>query len=89
MNKIIVFALLLALAACKPEATPEDDLRGVLRLRLNQRCIDTLPAGPVSTHYNDWDEVVAACAEHSYYVSNTCTDPALCLENLDDYVATN
>ena len=84
MKKIVIIAALLALSACKDEPTPEDDLRGVLRVTLNQRCIDTLPRGPVSTHYNDWDEVVAACSEQAYYMSNACTDPALCLENLDE-----
>jgi len=26
-----------------------------------KECMNSLPAGPVSTHYNDWDEVVEAC----------------------------
>lgn len=28
-----------------------------------------LPVGPVSTKYNDWDEVVGACNEVAYFQS--------------------
>ena len=32
-----------------------------LRQELFKECMAALPAGPVATKYNDWDEVVRAC----------------------------
>ena len=36
------------------------------RVELFQSCLVALPAGPQSTKYNDWDEVVEACDSASY-----------------------
>jgi len=37
-----------------------------LRTKLFQGCLKALPAGPQSTRYNDWDEVVNACSVYAY-----------------------
>ena len=65
------FALILAaaaLAGCEaPEVITGPDQ--CLRADLFKQCMTTLPAGPQSTKYNDWDEVVAQCQNAAYYQS--------------------
>ena len=59
---------LLLLAACS-----KDDKRVAnqcLRRELFNECMKMLPAGPVATKYNDWDEVVAECGSQAYYMSH-------------------
>ena len=34
-----------------------------------KECMNSLPAGPVSTHYNDWDDVVGACEKVAWHKS--------------------
>lgn len=74
--------LLIALAVAGCGVDPHEAERGLLRVKLAQRCIDNLPAGPVKTHYNDWAEVVEACSNTAFYQSNGCTDPGLCMAAL-------
>jgi hypothetical protein len=83
------FTLLLlaaaSLAGCDnppPSNSDEDAKRGLLRAKMAAECMATLPEGPRSTTYNDWDEVVAECTVTAYYKSNGCTDPDLCLREL-------
>jgi hypothetical protein len=40
-----------------------------LQREIFKECMESLPAGPASTHYNDWDEVVSQCREVAYYHS--------------------
>ena len=40
-----------------------------IRREVFKECMKSLPAGPASTRYNDWDEVVKACEETAYYQS--------------------
>ena len=40
-----------------------------MRAQLFQQCMKSLPAGPIATHYNDWDEVVDECQKASKYMS--------------------
>lgn len=40
-----------------------------LRIQLAQKCLESLPAGPVETKYNDWDEVVKQCDDNAMYQS--------------------
>ena len=40
-----------------------------IRREVFKECMKSLPAGPASTHYNDWDEVVQACEETAYHQS--------------------
>lgn len=38
----------------------------VIRAERFDACMKALPAGPVSTHYNDWSEVVDSCETAAY-----------------------
>ena len=38
------------------------------------RCINNLPAGPESTVYNDWDEVMEECQYLARKLSTYCTN---------------
>ena len=40
-----------------------------LRREITNECMKSLPAGPVATKYNDWDEVVSECRQNGYYMS--------------------
>ena len=65
MKKLILFAALLAVPGCEqPNAV--DQCR---REELFQACMHALPAGPASTKYNDWSEVVSECDDHARYTS--------------------
>lgn len=60
---IVVCATLLALAGCSKGGgfAPQQGYDQCLRREIMKECMAALPAGPVSTKYNDWDEVVAEC----------------------------
>lgn len=64
MRFLILSCNLLVLAACTDVAPPPAE-RAVydqcLRAELFQECLKALPAGPLATKYNDWDEVVSEC----------------------------
>ena len=60
MNLARVFfiaALSVLLIGCEQAATYDQ----CLRREIFQQCMAALPAGPQSTKYNDWDEVVSQC----------------------------
>ena len=40
-----------------------------LRREIFQQCMKALPAGPQTTKYNDWDEVIGNCESVAYYQS--------------------
>lgn len=40
-----------------------------MRTKLFESCMRSLPAGPVSTQYNDWAEVINECGSVAYYQS--------------------
>lgn len=40
-----------------------------MRRDLFTQCMKTVPAGPTSVKYNDWEEVVSACENAAYYQS--------------------
>jgi len=58
----------LALAGCsdKPAFVKDWGVDQCLRVDLFQACMKSLPAGPKSTQYNDWDEVVGQCERTSH-----------------------
>ncbi len=68
MARITALAATLVLAGCD---VPEKDWGAdqCLRIELFQQCLKALPAGPQSTQYNDWNEVVAQCQNAAYYQS--------------------
>jgi uncharacterized protein YcfL len=59
-NFLFVVLMLLLLGGCGKH---QNDYvwDQCLRIQLAQQCMVNLPAGPISTHYNDWDEVVYEC----------------------------
>lgn len=69
MKKIILISILL-LAGCdmKPRVVTEIPDQ-CLRRELFNECMKSLPAGPVATHYNDWDDVVSECRAYAWSVS--------------------
>lgn len=59
-----ICAALLLLAGCEPpQQTWHYDQ--TLRQHLFLMCLEKAPAGPQSTRYNDWSEVVDECGEQS------------------------
>lgn len=70
MSRVAVRALLglvamVALAGCA-EDKPPVQMGGYdqcVRRVLFKECLQALPAGPTQAKYNDWDEVVEACAD--------------------------
>ena len=67
MKSLYLLPIALFLAACTPEREWGPDQ--CLRQELFKQCLAALPTGPVSTHYNDWDEIVSKCETSSYYQS--------------------
>lgn len=66
----IIAALALGLSGC--DKPIHQKANGALRVALSRDCMANLPAGPTSTHYTDWDEVVAQCDENAWYQANQC-----------------
>ncbi len=70
---ILMSALLLSalsLSACSaesPSLVSTTTVDQCLRTELFKACMSALPAGPVSTQYSDWDEVVDSCGSQAYY----------------------
>ena len=63
MKKLLVIMIVLLLSACgdKPVMQNSHALDQCMRTVLFQQCMKLLPAGPMATKYNDWDEVVSEC----------------------------
>lgn len=68
MKKTLLLSLLFALNACQAPESPYA-VDQCLRAELFQRCMKDLPAGPLASKYNDWDEVVDSCENAAYYQS--------------------
>ena len=78
-NKLLLLLPVLALTACGDHASERtlyaSDTGNVIIIdkcmqrEIFNECMKTLPAGPVATKYNDWDEVVGECRTSSYYLS--------------------
>lgn len=82
MKKLLLFSVIL-LAACGKDDKPFIDERVAnqcLRREILNECMKSLPAGPLATKYNDWDEVVGECGNQAYYLSirNKSTIPSEC-----------
>lgn len=57
--KYLIAIAAIALTGCgEPETSGIDQC---MRVELFQQCMSILPAGPKTTMYNDWDEVVDSC----------------------------
>lgn len=66
--KMLLIVASIFVAACKPidQNRTHDQC---LRATIFQQCMVALPAGPVATKYNDWDEVIAECGRQAQYLS--------------------
>lgn len=64
---IVAVAFVMMLAACGDSDYPRPDQ--CIRAKIFESCMKSLPAGPVSTQYNDWGEVVDACESAANYQS--------------------
>jgi len=60
--------LVVILSGCEPHV-PATSANQCIRAELFKQCMSILPAGPSTTKYNDWDEVVDSCASSAYYQS--------------------
>lgn len=67
-----LIAAALALTGCKEYVYPKWAPNQERRQEIFQACLKALPAGPVSTKYNDWSEVVDSCASTAYNQSLYC-----------------
>ena len=79
--KYAPFFVLMLIAGCA-SPYPQYEANQKLRREIFQECMKSLPAGPKSTVYNDWDEVVNSCESAAYFQSMTCVkncklDPSL------------
>lgn len=70
---ILLLASAALLTACSEKA-PTTEPDQCIRAEQFQQCLASVPAGPTSTHYNDWSEVVSECRNTAYYQS--LRDPA-------------
>jgi len=64
LTKLTLLTLLSLITSCEKEDKTIHDM--CLRREIFKECMESLPAGPVSTHYNDWDEVVTECRKTAY-----------------------
>ena len=62
-----VFLLIALAPACSDSQRTGVDQ--CLRMELFGSCMRSLPDGPDSTHYSDWDDVVSACERVAYWQS--------------------
>ena len=72
MKITILFFAILILSGCdknefNPQYTPIIDQ--CIRMELFASCMASLPEGPSTTKYNDWDEVVDSCSSAAVYQS--------------------
>lgn len=69
---LVATVWIVMLVGCtKPAKWHEDQ---DLREQLFFKCLEALPAGPQSTKYNDWDEVVNECGQQAYFLSRRCVE---------------
>lgn len=76
MKTILAVIIILSATGCSTKT----EVNQCLVVVLFNNCMQQLPEGPESTHYNDWDEVVRTCSitalqqskRRSVYVPNEC-----------------
>ena len=67
MKILVILGVALLLSACEAPVHPVPNQ--CLRAEIFKQCMAILPNGPVSTKYNDWNEVVSECASTAYHQS--------------------
>ena len=65
--KYVLILTVLVLAGCAPSDPQSYDQ--CMRREIFMQCMQALPAGPLATKYNDWDEVVSECGSQAVYLS--------------------
>lgn len=70
LKAALIACIILGLTGCGAGPIPprEEPDRQVMAERFDA-CMKNLPAGPVATKYNDWDEVVDSCNRAAYFQS--------------------
>lgn len=68
MKKLALLFSVLVLTACgdKPVYESKNVVDQCLRNKLFEQCLKVVPAGPLATKYNDWDEVIETCGVEAY-----------------------
>lgn len=64
---IVFFSFVVFIIYSTEKSTPKPDQN--IREKLFFQCLEKIPEGPRSTHYNDWAEVVDRCGSQAYYLS--------------------
>ena len=64
---IVFFGIIISIIYTAEKSSPKPDQ--CLREKLFFQCLEKIPEGPRSTHYNDWSEVVDKCGSQAYYLS--------------------
>jgi hypothetical protein len=72
--KYIILMIVMLLTACDNGTVnvPPDKVvvtDQCLQREIFKECLNTVPAGPLATKYNDWDEVVVECRRSAYYMA--------------------
>jgi hypothetical protein len=67
LTKLTLLTSLLLITSCEKKDRTMHDM--CLQREIFKECMESLPAGPTSTKYNDWDEVVIECRKVAYHYS--------------------
>ena len=72
--KYIILLSVLLLTACDNDTinVPPDKVvitDQCLQREIFKECLTVVPAGPLATKYNDWDEVVVECRRSANYMA--------------------
>ncbi|MBS0218115.1 MAG: hypothetical protein JSR63_07995 [Proteobacteria bacterium] len=74
MRLSIVALFALVVSGCEQPVYPKYETDQSIRAERFDTCMRELPQGPQSTHYNDWDSVVDACASAAYAQAQVCVE---------------
>jgi hypothetical protein len=73
MKKLLILLVPFLLVGCEDVGSySQYETNQPLRRQIFLECMNALPAGPITTRYNDWDEVVSSCESAAYYQSQQC-----------------
>jgi hypothetical protein len=67
LTKLTLLISLILITSCEKKDRTMLDM--CLQREIFKECMESLPAGPTSTHYNDWDEVVKECGTIAHHHS--------------------
>ena len=87
MKTILALTIALCVASCDVPKNQKQEVDQAKRHTYFLECLAALPAGPQSTKYNDWDEVVDSCNRTAYQMAAYCY--ANCPPSADDVAREN